>query len=126
MLNNAIMPLINVVMQILEPAFSFLIDTLTVLWKNVINPLVPIISDVLGGAFKIIEWVLKTLAVPMIETFKKKLESLSPVINVIKAIIEVFGQVVKKVFEKVNENINKVKNAIDFLKQKWKKLQIYC
>lgn len=120
---NVLQPIAKMVLDILEPAFSFLIDTLTALWKNVIDPLIPIIKDVFGGALSVISWIIKDGVVPQIERFMKKLEALSPIIDLIKIALDIFGQIVKKVFEKVGEKINIAKAGFEGLKVAWEKVK---
>lgn len=120
---NVLQPIAKMVLDILEPAFSFLIDTLTALWKNVIDPLIPIIKDVFGGALSVIGWIIKESVVPQIERFMKKLEALSPIIDLIKIAFEIFGQIVKKKFEKIGEDLEKVKQGFEGLKVAWEKVK---
>lgn len=120
---NVLQPIAKMVLDILEPAFSFLIDTLTALWKNVIDPLIPIIKDVFGGALSVIVWIIKDGVVPQIERFMKKLEALSPIIDLIKIAFEIFGQIVKKKFEKIGEDLENVKKGFDTLKVAWEKVK---
>lgn len=120
---NVLKPIAKMVLDILEPAFSYLIDTLTALWKNVIEPLIPIIKDVFGGALSVIVWIIKDGVVPQIERFMKKLEALSPIIDLIKIAFEIFGQIVKKKFEKIGEDLENVKKGFDTLKVAWEKVK---
>lgn len=120
---NVLQPIAKMVLEILEPAFSFLIDTLTALWKNVIDPLIPIIKDIFGGALSVIVWIIKEGVVPQIERFMKKLEALSPIIDLIKIALDIFGQIVKKVFEEAGEKINIVKAGFEGLKIAWEKVK---
>lgn len=120
---NVLQPIAKMVLDILEPAFSFLIDTLTALWKNVIDPLIPIIKDIFGGALSVIVWIIKEGVVPILESFMEKLKALSPIIDLIKIALDIFGQIVKKVFEEVGEKINIVKAGFEGLKIAWEKVK---
>lgn len=118
-----LLPIVDFIVKGLEPAYTLIIVVLTELWKNVIDPLIPIIKDLFGGAFKFVAWVIKEIVVPVINQIKAKLESLSPIFDLVMIAVEILGQIIAKVFSKIKEKIDIVKGAIEVLKLKWEEVK---
>ena len=121
--NKVVVPLANILKDILEPILGSIKKIAEKLYEDVIKPLMPLLED-----------LVNKIAKDLIEDLEKISEDLDPIITLIqwlwRNVLEPFfefvidqleNKIIKKI-EAISDAINVVKTAIDEFKTWWNKL----
>ena len=119
--NKVLVPLGSFLADVLEPVIQVVADVLSILWKNRVLPVANVIGNVLSKAFEGLCSVLNNLVIPVVNAIINVFQFLwnnvlSPIVNFIK---NVFEPVFESKFEGIKGKIDGLSKAfgglIDFV-----------